>query len=150
VRELLKQPAFWFSVTNEAIYFSQAGLADFGLELHALSVKQAPAIAFNWYNYGVTLHRLGKTEDAIICYSRAIELDNACTLAWVNRGWIHIEHRRPAEAERDWRSAIRNDPNHEAARMVAILLQAGPVPEEVRNGQLEELRSRSGTLKYSF
>ena len=147
VRKILKQDPLWLSMTNEAIYFAQAGDIDAALEFHALSVKQAPAIAFNWYNYGVTLHRLAKIDDAFKCYSRAIELDKGHTLAWVNRGWIHEERRQRSEAEKDWRSAIRNDPNHAVSRGLATFLQMGSV-QKFEKGQLEKFRSV--TLTYSF
>lgn len=125
VRKILKQNPLWLSVTNEAIHFAQAGEIDTALELHALSVEQSPAIAFNWYNYGVTLHRLGKMDEAFNCYSRAIELDKGCTLAWANRGWIHADRHLRSEAEKDWQSAIRSDPNHSASRELARLLEGG-------------------------
>ena len=45
---------------GEAIQFCQAGDLKDGLEFHALSVKRFPDNAACWYNYGVTLHRLGE------------------------------------------------------------------------------------------
>lgn len=123
VRRILKQNPLWLLVTSEAIHFAQAGDTDAALELHALSVKQSPAIAFNWYNYGVTLHRLGKMDEAFNCYSRAIELDKGCTLAWANRGWIHADRGLRSDAEKDWQSAIRSDPNHAASRVLTRFLE---------------------------
>jgi hypothetical protein len=65
----------------------------------------------------------------------------------VNRGWIHEERRQRLEAEKDWRSAIRNDPNHAVSRGLATFLQMGSV-QEFEKGQLEKFRS--DTLTYSF
>jgi serine/threonine protein kinase len=147
VRKILKQDPLWLPVTTEAIHFAQAGDIDAALELHALSVKRSSAIAYNWYNYGVTLHRLGKMDEAFNCYSRAIELDKEYTLAWVNRGWIQVDRLLRSEAEKDWQSAIRSDPNHEISRRLAILLEIDSEPS-FKEGELEEFRSRA--LQYSF
>jgi len=57
-----------------------------------------------WYNCGVTNHKVGRSERAHQCYTRAIQLESN-VLALVNRGWIHFERQDLAETEKDWQSS---------------------------------------------
>ena len=47
--------------------------------------------AREWSNKGISLHSLGRYEEAIRCYDRALELDQRFAYAWNNKGGsLHI------------------------------------------------------------
>jgi len=41
-----------------------------------------------WNNKGNALARLGKFEDALRCYDRALDIDPGYRGAWVNKGFV--------------------------------------------------------------
>jgi tetratricopeptide (TPR) repeat protein len=79
--------------------------------LHSALVARFPTAA-NWYNFGVTLHKMGKPDGAYECYSKAIEVEHATILALANRGWIAFDRGDLDRAEKDWKSALQQDPQH--------------------------------------
>ncbi len=52
-----------------------------------LSVKPAqPESALTWNNKGVVIGKLGKNEEALECFDKAIEIEPNYTKAWRNKG----------------------------------------------------------------
>jgi len=47
-----------------------------------------PLFEVAWNNKGNALARLGKFEDALRCYDRALEIDPGYRGAWVNKGFV--------------------------------------------------------------
>jgi tetratricopeptide (TPR) repeat protein len=69
----------------------------------------------NWYNKGVALGELGKYEEAIKCYDRAIEIKSNYEQAWYNKGWALGELGKYEEAIKCYDKAIEIKPNYEQA-----------------------------------
>jgi tetratricopeptide (TPR) repeat protein len=90
--------------------------------LHAACVDRFPA-ATNYYNFGVTCHRMGQLELAGRCYTQAIALERRSTLALVNRGWIYFESGDLGRVKDDWSTAVAIDPDHAACAVPTIVLQ---------------------------
>jgi len=47
-----------------------------------------PAYEVAWNNKGNALARLGKFEEALGCYERALDIDAGYRGAWVNKGFV--------------------------------------------------------------
>ncbi len=62
-----------------AILFEQAGRT---VEAPVLS----PQSAASWSDKGVSLHALGRFDEALVCYERAIAIDSRTITAWNNKG----------------------------------------------------------------
>ena len=71
--------------------------------------------ADNWFNKGWDLGRLGKYEEAIKSYDKAIEIDPNHEAAWYNKGVALGELGKHEESIKCYDRAIEIDPNHEAA-----------------------------------
>lgn len=132
------------TLISEAISFCQAGDLKDGFEFHILSIKRFPGQAASWYNYGVSLHRFGKKDEALVCYTRAIERDKAFTLAWANRGLISAERGDLAAMNADWRSAVASDPTHDASKMLLFMIGMAADPQFMQ--YIQKLGSR--TVRY--
>jgi tetratricopeptide (TPR) repeat protein len=66
--------------------------------------------AFDWVNEGLSLASQNKTEEAIICYDIAIELDPNCTIAWGNKADALDKLGKYSEALKCYGNFIRLDP----------------------------------------
>ncbi|MBI4548715.1 MAG: tetratricopeptide repeat protein, partial [Ignavibacteriae bacterium] len=62
--------------------------------------------AWEWVNKGGSLHGLGRFEEAIRCYDRAIEVDPGSSKAWFNKGLSLHDLRRYNEAIHCYEKAI--------------------------------------------
>jgi tetratricopeptide (TPR) repeat protein len=65
-----------------------------------------------WINRGASLSCLGRREEAIRCYDRAIDIDPQCDAAWTNRGNSLSDLGRGAEAIRCHDNAIEINPKN--------------------------------------
>ncbi len=52
----------------------------------------------SWFNKGNSLSDLKKYEEAVGCYSKALEIDNKYTYAWYNKGLLLIELKKYNDA----------------------------------------------------
>ena len=68
-----------------------------------------PHFEVAWNNKGNALARLGKFEDALRCYDRALELDPGYRGAWVNMGFVLTKMGRFDEAASCADEALRLD-----------------------------------------
>ena len=67
-------------------------------------------LAQAWLYRGSLLNQLGKTDDALNAYARAIQLDSQLAQAYCNRGAIYLHKRMMAQALTDFNLAIRVNP----------------------------------------
>lgn len=66
--------------------------------------------AWEWYNKGHSLNTLGKIQEAIACYDKALEIEPNYVSSWLNKGIILNECNRHSEAIICFDNAIRIDP----------------------------------------
>ncbi|MDP2937289.1 MAG: serine/threonine-protein kinase [Dehalococcoidia bacterium] len=89
------------------------------LQRHTGEVAKPPRLAEfgapQWSNKGVSLHSLGRYDEAIRCYDRALELDPQYAAAWINKGNSLHSLGRYDEAIRCYDRALELDPQYAAA-----------------------------------
>jgi len=78
--------------------------------------NQAEAIAKSlqagdWFNKGVDARLIEELDEAIKCYSKAIELDNGFGYAYNNRGTVYFDKKNYSKAESDLKMAVQNLPD---------------------------------------
>ncbi len=66
--------------------------------------------AWEWSNKGVSLAALGRKEEAIHCYERALEIAPRLAQAWYNKGYSLADVGRTAEALHCYERALAIDP----------------------------------------
>mmetsp|Transcript_11547 Transcript_11547/g.12689 ORF Transcript_11547/g.12689 Transcript_11547/m.12689 type:complete len:328 (-) Transcript_11547:136-1119(-) len=81
-------------------------------EFYAKSLKLRPMDSLVWYNQGWILDELGRLEEAITCYDKAIAIDDgeATKSAWNNKGYVLRHLGRCGEAITCYDRAIALDP----------------------------------------
>jgi tetratricopeptide (TPR) repeat protein len=87
-----------------------------GTSLWVAAMAQSPGKARVFYNAGVYFHHHLQFDEALLCYSKAVELDPQKVEALVNRGNIHDEQKRPDKAAADFDRALSIAPNDANAR----------------------------------
>ena len=68
-----------------------------------------------WAHKGLSLGKLGRHEEAIQCYDKALELDPKASWAWSNKGWSLGELGRHEEAIQCCDKALELDPKDSVA-----------------------------------
>jgi tetratricopeptide (TPR) repeat protein len=58
------------------------------------------------------LLELGRNEEALAAYERALQLDGSNVVAWTNRGTALLRLKRPLEALASYEEALTRQPNH--------------------------------------
>jgi serine/threonine protein kinase len=111
------------SVNNEVIILMNAGATDLALKMHRFGVDHYPESALIWYNFGITLHRLKMDDDALICYSRALELDDSLSFATLNRAMLFVKKGDIENALSDLEATIVADQDSVAGQLAASLLE---------------------------
>ena len=111
------------SINNEVIIAMEMGATDVALEMHQFGVEHYPDSGLIWYNYGVTLHRLGSLLEAIECYSKAIDLDSSLSFASLNRGLLFARLGDAEDAILDLQAAVATDPQSIPARFATTALE---------------------------
>jgi tetratricopeptide (TPR) repeat protein len=79
---------------------------------HYNSVINDPSHRAAWNNKGKSLTNLGKFDEAIKCYDRALEIDPNYAFAWNYKGITLYELRKYDEAIKSYDKAINIDPNY--------------------------------------
>src|SRR5207253_2236366 len=68
-----------------------------------------------WNNKGLAFHRLGKYEEAIKCYDKALEIDPNYVTAWNNKGYTLDKLGKYKEAIKWYDKALKTDPKYVTA-----------------------------------
>ncbi len=71
--------------------------------------------AWEWSNKGISLGRLGRFEEALLCLDKALELDSQYNTAWINKGHSLNNLGRFEDALGCLDKALELDPNDAAA-----------------------------------
>jgi tetratricopeptide (TPR) repeat protein len=94
---------------NEAlIVLDRALLIDF-------SKKDIELVATTWINRGVAFLGLGKSEDALVSFNKAIDINSNDPEAWFNKGVTLQNLKRYDEAEHHYDQAIKLKPDYTEA-----------------------------------
>ena len=94
---------------NEAlIVLDRALLIDF-------SKKDIELVATSWINRGVAFLGLGKSEDALVSFNKAIDINSNDPVAWSNKGVALQNLKRYDEAEHHYDQAIKLKPDYAEA-----------------------------------
>jgi serine/threonine protein kinase/tetratricopeptide (TPR) repeat protein len=74
----------------------------------SVCVGAAPDIAGCYYNRALALAALGRTDQALRDYDRALVIDPTLAAAALNRGILHYQHKRYAQALTDLRTSLEH------------------------------------------
>jgi len=96
-------------------------------------VANDPNYLYAWYNKGVVLGNLGRSQEAIECYDKAIQIDPNYADAWYNKGLILGRLGRGDEEIACYDKTIQIDPNYADAwnNKGAALGKLGREDEEI-------------------
>ena len=105
------------NVAYQASHFNHlAGNFDAALELIDRALELSPLNPMLFYARGLTLGSLGRHEQEIACYRKAIEIKDDFVDAYVNMGVALRDVRRYDEALAAFKTAIGLNPDHAGAR----------------------------------
>jgi serine/threonine protein kinase/Flp pilus assembly protein TadD len=133
------------SVNNEAIISANTGATEVALQMHEFGTEHYPDSGLIWYNFGVTLHRLGRIEQAIACYSRALELDGSLSFASLNRALLLLEVEDWKDAKSDLEATRNSDPESTAGQLANTLLE---IAQQLGPNALGMFARLGASLKY--
>jgi serine/threonine protein kinase len=88
----------------------RGGAGEAALEEYLKALKRAPAHVKAWTQRGVLLHQLKRHDEAIVCLTKAIDLDAACWEAFFNRGLALREKGDYVDAMTDFQMILENAP----------------------------------------
>ena len=98
------RPDYW-TMMQRGICHLEIGQFDLAAADFGVCIGIWPEFAWGHFNRGLALDSLGRKNEAVACYSAALELDERLIHAWWNRGVVHMDGGRPREALGDWQRA---------------------------------------------
>lgn len=110
-------------------------------DLIASAIAGDASVGLYHFNLGNALRELGRAEDALASYARAVALDPRCFAAWFNLAQLHAERRQPEQAIAAFREAIRIEPGSAEARLglAAALVDAAQAGDQAAARSAEAL-----------
>jgi tetratricopeptide (TPR) repeat protein len=107
---------------------------DHAIEWAARALQQAPKPAY-LVTLGIALQNLGRLEEALKAFDKAVQLKPDVAELWKNLGNVLVELERPAEALLSFQHVLTLDPRHwESAYRSAVLLhESGRLEEAVKH-----------------
>jgi tetratricopeptide (TPR) repeat protein len=123
----------------------QAGRFEDAEQIYRHLLARWPEYADGWYNLGFVQRRLGRFDEALASYERALECGaSAPEEIHLNRGVIYSDAlRRPEEADREFRAALTFNPSY----VPALFNLANLHEEGGRRASASELYERVLTLE---
>lgn len=128
-RAVAADPRHAKSHNNLALALVELGRLDEAASHFRTSLELAPKAEI-WSDYGFTLARLGKPQDALAAYAKALALDPACPSAHLNLAVAAIQSGNLSEAEAHYRQALPGRPTAETHNGLGYVL--------VRQNRLDE------------
>ena len=133
-------PNCLYEMVRDAWRMAQARQPAMAAQLFGLAARQFPSSPMAVFNWGVFCHRQGDLGEAHRHYTRAIELDDRSTEAWVLRGWIHVERKEFGLAARDFRSAHAVGGDNDFAALLPQIADSLSKPEPPSESLLRSLQ----------
>jgi adenylate cyclase len=95
------------------------------------STVREPCYGFGWHVYGSCLLAGGKSEEALACFQRAVELDPLSVRANRSLGWVLYLQRRYDDAEKHLTAAVTLAPNSSETRclLAHLFVQQDCIPD---------------------
>jgi len=95
------------------------------------STVREPCYGFGWHVYGSCLLAGGKSEEALVCFQRAVELDPLSLRANRSLGWVLYLQRRYEDSERYLMAAVTLAPDSAETRclLAHLFVQQGCIPD---------------------
>lgn len=120
-RAVAADPKHAKSHNNLALALVELGRLDEAASHFRTSLDLAPKAEI-WSDYGFTMARLGKREEALAAYGKALEIDPACPSAHLNLAVVAIQTGNFADAEQHYRQALPGRPTAEAHNGLGYVL----------------------------
>ncbi len=89
-----------------------AGEYSQSLQYSARLIEQYPQSVISWYNKGVVLDKLGRSEEALAAFNEALRIDPKFTDSWFNKACALSFLKRKDEMLESLKKAIELDGNH--------------------------------------
>src|SRR6266702_2282645 len=120
---------------NQANEYFQAGEYQRAADFYREALAEDPGNPRTYYDFALTLDRLGKTADEREALQTAIHLDSSLARAHNQLGFLSMQAGQEAEAEKELKEAIVLDPGYaEAQNNLAVLYG-----QQGKNKEAEEL-----------
>jgi tetratricopeptide (TPR) repeat protein len=128
-RAVAADPRHAKSHNNLALALVELGRLDEAASHFRTSLELQPKAEI-WSDYGFTMARLGKRDEALAAYARALALDPACPSAHLNLAVVAIQTGNYADAEKHYRQALPGRPTAETHNGLGyVLLRQGRTDE---------------------
>ena len=120
-RAVAADPRHAKSHNNLALALVELGRLDEAASHFRASLELSPKAEI-WSDYGFTMARLGKREEALAAYGKALEIDPACPSAHLNLAVVAIQTGNFADAEKHYRQALPGRPTAETHNGLGYVL----------------------------
>jgi tetratricopeptide (TPR) repeat protein/Tol biopolymer transport system component len=91
---------------QRAVALLRSGQWEQAIELYQECLKESPGDYGIWQTVGWTYRRLGRSEDALACFSKAIEFMPSYGFAWTARADLYAESNQWGHAAHDFAKAL--------------------------------------------
>ncbi|MCX5800885.1 MAG: tetratricopeptide repeat protein [Candidatus Eisenbacteria bacterium] len=97
-------------LSDKAYILRRAGKLEDALAALDAAIRLRPKAEFLWHNKAITLDKLRRTEEAALCYKKAIVLDSGCALLHYHYGILLYEQKEFTSAVKELNRALRIRP----------------------------------------
>jgi tetratricopeptide (TPR) repeat protein len=119
---------------NLGLAYTNLGNYDLGIAHSRAAIRIKPR-SMPYNNIGVALVRMGKPDEAVPYYEKALEIDGNSAMAHHNLGYLLFTRRRYTEAAEHFQRAISRDPENADSHyyLAYSLAELGKIDEAVRH-----------------
>ncbi|KMY68869.1 hypothetical protein AAU61_04620 [Desulfocarbo indianensis] len=130
--------------TARAMLAEQRGKSDQALDIYLAASQNRPRALWPLFGLGGLLTRLGRWEEAEICYQRILEQDAEVSAAWLQMGVLRQAQGRVGEALGFYQKALEQSPRYFKAydALAQTMLAEGDAAGAV--GVLDQAMARQG------
>lgn len=106
-------------------YFSN-GQYSLAAEAYELAMRAGDADVDTWNSLGLTLHYIGRTEEALAVLEEGVERDPGYQRIWLTLGFVSGQAGRFERAHEALRTAVDMNPDNDIGQSAASMLQGLP------------------------